>query len=146
MKKQKDFKEEKIDMFMKKDGLIILIIIYLAVFLLFFVPIIKTQYLIVGINGEGSNAQVGYSYVSEIRKPIINLFSPANPTNGFILKVSIIDENKTSISGDLYNVGTGESSFKINSATELIGNISVSTSLLYNGEILQNKTFEGKIR
>ena len=140
----KDFKEESIDLFMKQKGLYIMLLVYLLVFVVFFVPIVKTQYLIVGINGEGTSATMGYSYVEQVRKPIINIFSQSNPTNGFIIDFTIIDQGETSIYGKLYNLGTGESSFKINGL--LNEKVVMVMTLYYGNKTIDSSNFEEMIR
>lgn len=121
-------------------------IIVILIFGCFFLPIQKTQYLIIGINGEGSSAKVGYSYVEEIYKPIINIFAKPNPQNGFTLNVEIRDKNENSlISGTLYNLGSGESSFKIEKEI-LDRNLKIITDLSFNNEKIDQQIFEGEIK
>lgn len=122
-------------------------IFMMLIFGLFFLPLQTTQYLIIGINGEATNAQMGYAYVEEVNKPIINIFSPANPRNGFVFEINILNENQESVlSGILYNLGNGESIFKINVKVPTEENLEIITTLLYNNQVIDTQTFEGEVK
>lgn len=117
-----------------------LIIFILAI--LFFAPLIEKQFFIIDILGDNENAKIGDTVIKNIMKPPIDIFSKQNPQGNLKLNVEIKNETGVAIiTGDLLNLGNGNSIFSIKS-TKLRGKLTITSTLYFNNQIIDKKDKE----
>lgn len=152
MKKQKTLKGPTFrDIIMNIKGdlwqiltpLIMIIVLEMA----FFLPIVSQQTLNVDIRGIENSAVVNSINIVNIKKPLVDIFSKTNPTNGYTLIVSIVskDDNKPLLTANIFGMGSGNSVYVINGKS-ISGNISTSYILLYNNITLSQNTISQDVK
>lgn len=115
--------------------------------ILFVIPLENHSFISIELSGSGDQMKINNIEIINMKKPLINLFSPNNPSGIYNLDISIKDsDDKIILSATVNKLGQGESTFMINDNFHLKNELNINSILSLEGEKIDEKSFNQEIK